>query len=228
MPKHAPRDWNAADEEATRVVSPQETRVVSGDTAEYQPVPPARQQSQAASDVPVTQTMRRAPQQQAYQQQGQYGGQPYQQQQQYQAQYQHPYGQQPGYQQAYRPNVAPVESPAQQPFSPNAQAAQREPVRRGGAGAAWLLKLIAVVLRLCAIALAALVVANAFNIGPLRIRLVEITSTVASWIPDGLSGSLVYQTPFGGVLRGDFVAVAVAFFIVDWLLSRKARELRDR
>lgn len=197
MPKHASRDWNAADEEATRVVSPQETRVVSGDTAEYQPVPPARQQSQAASDVPVTQTMRRAPQQQAYQQ-------------------------------AYRPNVAPVESPAQQPFSPNAQAAQREPVRRGGAGAAWLLKLIAVVLRLCAIALAALVVANAFNIGPLRIRLVEITSTVASWIPDGLSGSLVYQTPFGGVLRGDFVAVAVVLFIVDWLLSRKARELRDR
>ena len=197
MPKHASRDWNAADEEATRVVSPQETRVVSSDTAEYQPVPPARQQSQAASDVPVTQTMRRAPQQQAYRQ-------------------------------AYRPNVAPVESPAQQPFSPNAQAAQREPVRRGGAGAAWLLKLIAVVLRLCAIALAALVVANAFNIGPLRIRLVEITSTVASWIPDGLSGSLVYQTPFGGVLRGDFVAVAVAFFIVDWLLSRKARELRDR
>lgn len=193
MPKHASRDWNAADEEATRVVSPQETRVVSGDTAEYQPVPPARQQSQAAPDVPVTQTMRRAPQQQAY-----------------------------------RPNVAPVESPAQQPFSPNAQAAQREPVRRGGAGAAWLLKLIAVVLRLCAIALAALVVANAFNIGPLRIRLVEITSTVASWIPDGLSGSLVYQTPFGGVLRGDFVAVAVVLFIVDWLLSRKARELRDR
>ncbi|MGN0076535.1 MAG: hypothetical protein ACI38Z_06140 [Parafannyhessea sp.] len=226
MPKHAAGDWNTADEEATRVVSPQETRVVSSDTAEYQPVSTGRQRQQSEPDVPVTQTMRRAPQQQ-YQQGGQYGQQ--YQQQPYQAQYQQPYGQQPDYQQAYRPNVAPVASPAQQPFLPSDQGVRREQRQHaGGAGIAWLLRLVAIVLRLCAIALSALVVANAFNIGPLRIRLVEITSTVASWIPGSLSGSLVYQTPFGGVLRGDFVAVAVAFFVVDWLLSRKARELRDR
>lgn len=219
MPKHASKDWGSAAEDATRVVSPQETRVASGDTAAYQPTPAAQPREQAAQDVPVTQTMRRAPQQE-------YRPEPQPQQ----AQYQQPYARPAAYQQPYRPAPAPVEAPAQQPFSPNAggAGASLRQVRHGGAGIFWLLRLVAIALRLCAIALSALVVANAFNIGPLRIRLVEVTSMVSSWLPEALSGSLVYQTPFGGVLRGDFVATAVAFFVVDWLLSRKARELLER
>lgn len=171
---------------------------------------------------PATQTRRQAQDaQRPYQ-----GQQPYAQQ---------PYAQQPyqGQQQQYaaapqRPYVAPVESPRQTPFSP--QGAQVSPAARRASGraASWLLRVIALVCRLYAIALAALVVANAVVLGSWRIHVVELTAAFTAWLPSSVSGTLVYQTPFGGVLRGDFVAVAIALFVIDWLLVRKARSLGAR
>ena len=127
-----------------------------------------------------------------------------------------------------RPYVAPVESPRQTPFSP--QGAQVPPAARRASGraASWLLRVIALVCRLYAIALAALVVANAVVLGSWRIHVVELTAAFTAWLPSSVSGTLVYQTPFGGVLRGDFVAVAIALFVIDWLLVRKARSLGAR
>lgn len=145
-----------------------------------------------------------------------YAGQAYQsQQQQYAATPQRPY-------------VAPVESPRQTPFSP--QGAQVPPAARRASGraASWLLRVVALVCRLYAIALAALVVANAVVLGSWRIHVVELTAAFTAWLPSSVSGTLVYQTPFGGVLRGDFVAVAIALFVIDWLLVRKARSLGAR
>ncbi|MDD6567149.1 MAG: hypothetical protein PUF11_10265 [Parafannyhessea umbonata] len=127
-----------------------------------------------------------------------------------------------------RPYVAPVESPRQTPFSP--QGAQVSPAARRASGraASWLLKVVAIACRLYAIALAALVVANAAVLGSWRIHVVELTAAFTAWLPSSVSGTLVYQTPFGGVLRGDFVAVAIALFVIDWLLVRKARSLGAR
>lgn len=127
-----------------------------------------------------------------------------------------------------RPYVAPVESPRQTPFSP--QGAQVSPAARrvSGRAASWLLKVVAIACRLYAIALAALVVANAAVLGSWRIHVVELTAAFTAWLPSSVSGTLVYQTPFGGVLRGDFVAVAIALFVIDWLLVRKARSLVAR
>ena len=127
-----------------------------------------------------------------------------------------------------RPYVAPVESPRQTPFSP--QGAQVSPAARRASGraASWLLKVVAIACRLYAIALAALVVANAVVLGSWRIHVVELTAAFTAWLPSSVSGTLVYQTPFGGVLRGDFVAVAITLFVIDWLLVRKARSLGAR
>lgn len=166
---------------------------------------------------PATQT-RRQPQEARQQYQGQqpYAQQPYQgQQQQYAAPPQRPY-------------VAPVESPRQTPFSP--QSAQVPPAARQASGRAlsWLLRVVALACRLYAIALAALVAANAVVLGSWRIHVVELTAAFTAWLPSSVSGTLVFQTPFGGVLRGDFVAVAVALFVIDWLLVRKARTLGAR
>ena len=177
---------------------------------------------------PATQT-RRQPQEARQQYQGQqpYAQQPYQGQK--------PYAQQPyqGQQQQYatapqRPYVAPVESPRQTPFSP--QGAQVPPAARRASGRAtsWLLRVVALACRLYAIALAALVAANAVVLGSWRIHVVELTAAFTAWLPSSVSGTLVFQTPFGGVLRGDFVAVAVALFVIDWLLVRKARTLGAR
>lgn len=92
--------------------------------------------------------------------------------------------------------------------------------------AAGLLHLLAVLCRLAAIALALLVVANAFDLGANRIQVVKVTSDVASLVPDALSGALVFQSPLGGTLRGDFVATAVILLIGDWLFMKASRAAR--
>lgn len=177
---------------------------------------------------PATQTRRQVQDAQPpYQGQQPYAQPPYQGKQPY-AQQQYQSQQQQCAAAPQRPYVAPVESPRQTPFSP--QGAQVSPAARRASGraASWLLRVIALVCRLYAIALAALVVANAVVLGSWRIHVVELTAAFTAWLPSSVSGTLVYQTPFGGVLRGDFVAVAIALFVIDWLLVRKARSLGAR
>lgn len=127
-----------------------------------------------------------------------------------------------------RPYVAPVESPRQTPFSPGGAQVPPAARRASGRATSWLLRVVALACRLYAIALAALVAANAVVLGSWRIHVVELTAAFTAWLPSSVSGTLVFQTPFGGVLRGDFVAVAVALFVIDWLLVRKARTLGAR
>lgn len=96
----------------------------------------------------------------------------------------------------------------------------------GGRAVPALLSVLSVLCRIAAIALALLFVANAFVLGSLRIRLVAITAVVSSWLPSALSGAFVFETPFGGVLRGDFMVAAVVLFVIDWALAKAAHSLR--
>lgn len=96
----------------------------------------------------------------------------------------------------------------------------------GGGAVPVLLSVLSVLCRIAAIALALLSVANAFVLGSLRIRLVAITAMVSSWLPPALSGAFVFETPFGGVLRGDFMVSAVVLFVIDWALAKAAHSLR--
>ena len=97
---------------------------------------------------------------------------------------------------------------------------------RAASAAATALKVVAIVLRICAAALCALVVADAFFAGPGRGALLGVNGLVTQLIPAPLSGILVVSTPFGGVYRGDFAIAAIIVFVIDWLLTRASASLR--
>jgi hypothetical protein len=188
---------------------------------------------------PATRRMQQRPRQQAG---GAYGQDPYR------PQANQAYGQDPYYrpqastaygQDPYQPYGATSRPQYQQrqavPSPPQAdpylgersERRSREPSTGHGGGAVpVLLSVLSVLCRIAAIALALLSVANAFVLGSLRIRLVAITAVVSSWLPPALSGAFVFETPFGGVLRGDFMVAAVVLFVIDWALAKAAHSLR--
>lgn len=108
----------------------------------------------------------------------------------------------------------------------NERRSRKPSTGHGGRAVPALLSVLSVLCRIAAIALALLSVANAFVLGSLRIRLVAITAVVSSWLPPALSGAFVLETPFGGVLRGDFMVAAVVLFVIDWALAKAAHSLR--
>lgn len=108
----------------------------------------------------------------------------------------------------------------------NERRSRKPSTGHGGGAVPVLLSVLSVLCRIAAIALALLSVANAFVLGSLRIRLVAITAVVSSWLPPALSGAFVFETPFGGVLRGDFMVAAVVLFVIDWALAKAAHSLR--
>lgn len=128
-----------------------------------------------------------------------------------------------------------VPSPQQQPYA--ASSADRRGAHgpgmtgAGGMGRVLLsavLRLASWVARVGAWGFAALTVACAVLAGPMRVYLLQATSLVGMWMPTALSGVLVFETPFGGALRGDFVIASVVLFIIDWACLRKARSLCRR
>ena len=174
---------------------------------------------------PATRRMQQRPRQQAGAAYGQdpyrpqanqaYGQDPYQ-----------PYGStsRPQYQQRQAVPSPPQADPY---LGERSERRSRKPSTGHGGGAVpVLLSVLSVLCRIAAIALALLSVANAFVLGSLRIRLVAITAVVSSWLPPALSGAFVFETPFGGVLRGDFMVAAVVLFVIDWALAKAAHSLR--
>lgn len=146
---------------------------------------------------------------------------------------QRPYPAQPSYQAPARPAVP---APAQQApyvpqgYIPSWDAAEGYGVDRGRRHGflSGLLHLLAVLFRLAAIAMALLVIANAFDLGANRVYVMRVTSAVASLVPSQISGALVYESPLGGALRGDFVVAAIALFVVDWLLMKASKRAGRR
>ena len=92
-------------------------------------------------------------------------------------------------------------------------------------GARAALDVAAVVARVLAVVLCVLVVVDSLDLGTLHTVLLDVNGFVSNLVPQSVSGLLVFRTPMGGAFRGDFALVAVALFVIDWLLARAAARI---
>lgn len=88
------------------------------------------------------------------------------------------------------------------------------------------LRALALVCRVAAWALVALVVADAVLPAGPRAWLLDANVAVSGLVPAPVSGLLVVVTPFGGAFRGDFAIVAIVLLALDWALCRLSASLR--
>lgn len=122
---------------------------------------------------------------------------------------------------------APVPSPPQQPRqAPRASAAPRAGSRFSSLLAGFLLHVAAFGLRLLALVFSAFVIASAVLTDSHRLALVRALNLTAGLVPPAMMGRLVYETPFGGALRGDLIVMALVLFVADWACLRMAQRLR--
>ncbi len=59
--------------------------------------------------------------------------------------------------------------------------------------------------------------------GAYRIYAFEIQEMFSFWMPSMLKGSFVYALPFGGGIRGDFLAYALALKLLARVLKKAAK-----
>lgn len=131
------------------------------------------------------------------------------------------------------PAPRPVASPRQQaydaPRGSQAGQAVRERLSDPLASAeSFFLRVLAIVLRAIAICLAVLVVASAFLNGAARGTLLEALRLTPLVVPPALLGRFVYETPFGGVVRGDLALASIILFCADYICMRVSTSLRNR
>lgn len=88
------------------------------------------------------------------------------------------------------------------------------------------LRVLAIVFRVLAWAIVALVVADAVAPAGPRAWLLAPNELVSALVPKPLLGLGVVPTPFGGALRGDFVALAIVLLVLDWICCRLSASLR--
>ena len=92
----------------------------------------------------------------------------------------------------------------------------------------FALRALALLARVAAIVLAALVVASVFLGGAMRESMLQAMRLTPLLVPSALLGRFVYETPFGGVLRGDLALASLILFVVDWTCMRLSDSLRMR
>lgn len=92
-------------------------------------------------------------------------------------------------------------------------------------GVRTALNAVAVVARVLAVVLCVLVFVDSLDLGTLHTVLLDVNGFVSNLVPQSVSGLLVFRTPMGGAFRGDFALVAVALFVIDWLLARAAARI---
>ncbi|WP_130812108.1 hypothetical protein [Olsenella sp. Marseille-P4559] len=92
----------------------------------------------------------------------------------------------------------------------------------GRPGARAVLRAVALVTRVIAVALCILVIADSLDVGMLHTALLGINGVATGMVPEPIQGLLVFRTPMGGAFRGDFALVAIVLFVIDWLLARAA------
>ncbi len=95
--------------------------------------------------------------------------------------------------------------------------------RKAGAVA---LTVLSYILRICGIALCLIVVALCFSGMAARLDIVGLVVDLSRALPDFIAGYGVIASPFGGVFRFDFAAVAAFCFALDFLCSRLSRWIR--
>lgn len=86
---------------------------------------------------------------------------------------------------------------------------------------------IAVLCRVFAWMLSLIIVGSALPFAPLRFAFLMFYHTISRILPPVLVGSFVIESPFGGILRGDYVIVTLVLFVLDYLLCRLAFTLRN-
>lgn len=86
---------------------------------------------------------------------------------------------------------------------------------------------IAVLCRVFAWMLSLIIVGSALPFAPLRFAFLMFYHTVSRIFPPVLVGSFIIESPFGGILRGDYVIVTLILFVLDHLLCRLAFTLRN-
>lgn len=86
---------------------------------------------------------------------------------------------------------------------------------------------IAVLCRVFAWMLSLIIVGSALPFAPLRFAFLMFYHTVSRILPPVLVGSFVIESPFGGILRGDYVIVTLVLFVLDYLFCRLAFTLRN-
>lgn len=86
---------------------------------------------------------------------------------------------------------------------------------------------IAVLCRVFAWMLSLIIIGSALPFAPLRFAFLMLYHTVSRILPPVLVGSFVIESPFGGILRGDYVIVTLVMFVLDYLFFRLAFTLRN-
>ena len=82
--------------------------------------------------------------------------------------------------------------------------------------------------RALAAVLVALAVADAVLPAGARTSLLPLNGLASRLLPGPISGLFVFQTPLGGVLRGDFVLAAIMLLALAWALGRASASMRRR
>ena len=88
------------------------------------------------------------------------------------------------------------------------------------------LTVLSYVLRLCGIALCAMVIILCFSGIAARLGIVNLVVDISRAIPEAIAGYGVIASPFGGVFRLDFALVAAVCYALDYACVRAARALR--
>lgn len=89
-----------------------------------------------------------------------------------------------------------------------------------------VLNIVALVARVLAWAVTALVAADAFIGSGSRTWLLAVNGAVSRLVPSQLLGLFVFSTPFGGAFRGDYAILAIVLLVIDWVLTRVSASLR--
>lgn len=87
---------------------------------------------------------------------------------------------------------------------------------------------VSLALRVCAGVLVGLAVFMLVPLPQLRAAQIELALAATALEPSGLAGLLVFPTPLGGALRGDFVLCAAGLYLIDWCVGRACNPNRMR
>lgn len=92
---------------------------------------------------------------------------------------------------------------------------------------AFVLRVIAFIARVYAWLFAAAMCASACSFGPFRGFMLQFVFWISKCLPNPFFGLFVWETPFGGMLRGDFILMAFVLIMIDWICTRRADALKN-
>lgn len=89
------------------------------------------------------------------------------------------------------------------------------------------LRILAVIFRILALFLAALVCLLLFGTSA-RYNVVDQVAAFSGIAPFGGNAALLVLTPFGGAIHGDLCILCVLFFVLDWFFLRVSNKVAKK